>query len=285
MTTDEMVVDVSQDWVLVCDVQQGFMQAPCTARDFLDNSARCRQVRAIGGDCYNSIPLKNDRLALAVGDASGKGLAAALMIANGQSSLRTAVLFTGDDLAALLKVVNHQAYVSSAENRYATLFYGVFDGSTRTLRYVNASHNPPVVIRRDGSRRWLETGGAPVGLFADSEYEEGIVKLEAGDLLIAFTDGLIEATNQDGEEWGVQGLLKAAVCGAQFSQDAGDLVNLIFNTVDGFSQGHQTDDATLAVVRVEMGRGYSTWIETLPAYLTRLSVMRSNLASSRKSGL
>jgi sigma-B regulation protein RsbU (phosphoserine phosphatase) len=96
----------------------------------------------------------------------------------------------------------------------------------------------------------LETGGAPVGLFADSEYREGIVKLETGDLLIAFTDGLTEATNQDGEEWRVQGLLKAAAWGAQGSQDAGDLVNLIFNTMDDFSNGHQTDDATLAVVRV-----------------------------------
>jgi len=159
-------------------------------------------------------------------------------------------LFTGDDLGALLKVVNHQAYASSSEGRYATLFYGVFDGSTRILRYVNAGHNPPVVIRRDGSMHCLETGGAPVGLFADSEYGEGIVKLETGDLVIAFTDGLIEATNQDGEEWGVQGLLKAAVSAAQRSQDAGDLVNLSFNSMDDFSKGHQTDDATLAVVRV-----------------------------------
>lgn len=250
MTTDDMVVDVSQDWVQACDVQRGFMQAPCTAGDFLDYSARCRQLRALGGDCYNFIPLQRNRLALVVGDASGKGLAAALMIANVQSSVRTAALFTGDDWAALLKVVNRQAYASSSEDRYATLFCGVFDGSTRTLRYVNAGHNPPVVIRRDGSLHWLEMGGAPVGLLADSEYAEGIIKLEAGDLLIAFTDGLIEATNQDGQEWGVQGLLGAA-CGAQCSQDAGDLVDVIFNTVDRFSQGHQTDDATLAVVRVQ----------------------------------
>jgi sigma-B regulation protein RsbU (phosphoserine phosphatase) len=257
MTTDEMIVDVSQDWVLACDVQQGFMRAQRAASDSLDYSARCRQVRALGGDCYNFTALKSNRLALVVGDASGKGLAAALMIANVQSSLRTAALFTGDDLAALFKVVNHQAYASSSEDRYATLFYGVFDGSTRTLRYVNAGHNPPVVIRRDGSMHWLETGGAPVGLFADSEYGEGIVKLETGDLLIAFTDGLIEATNQDGEEWGVRGLLKASACGAQCSQDAGELVNLIFNAMDDFSKGHQTDDATLAVVGVKLGCGCS----------------------------
>jgi phosphoserine phosphatase RsbU/P len=250
MTTNEIVVDVSQDWILACDVQQGFMQAPCTASNSFDYSARCRQARALGGDCYNFIAHKDDCLALVVGDASGKGLAAALMIANVQSSLRTAALFTGDDLAALLKVVNHQVYTSSSKDRYATLFYGVFDSSARILRYVNAGHNPPVLIRRDGSMHCLEMGGAPVGLFADSEYGQGSVQIETGDLVIAFTDGLIEATNQDGEEWGVQGLLKAAASAAQCSQDAGDLVNFSFNSMDDFSKGHQTDDATLAVVRV-----------------------------------
>lgn len=250
MATEEMVVDVSQDWVLACDVQQGFMQASRTVSDSFDYSARCRQVRALGGDCYNFIPLKDDRLALVVGDASGKGLAAALMIAHVQSSLRTAALFTGDDLGALLKVVNDQACASSSEDRYATLFYGVFDGATRFLRYVNAGHNPPLVIRRDGSIQFLETGGAPVGLFADAEYSLGSVKIETGDLMIAFTDGLIEAGNQDGEEWGVRGLLKAAACGVPGSHSAGDIVNLIFNSMDDFSGGRQTDDATLAVVRV-----------------------------------
>ena len=250
MMTNEMVVDVSQDWLLACDVQQGFMEMPCAASDSVDYSARCRQVRALGGDCYNFIPLENGRMALVVGDASGKGLAAALMIANVQSSLRTAALFTGDDLAALLKAVNHQAYASSSEDRYATLFYGVFDASTGTLRYVNAGHNPPVVVRRDGSMHYLETGGAPVGLFTESEYGEGSVKLEAGDLLIAFTDGLTEVTNHGGEEWGVQGLLKAAACALQCSRNARELVNSIFDSMDDFSNGHQTDDATLAVLQV-----------------------------------
>ena len=249
MTTNDMVVDVSQDWVLACDVQQGFMQAPCTVSNSFDYSARCRQVQALGGDCYNFIAPNDDSLALVVGDASGKGLAAALMIANVQSSLRTAALFTGDDLAALLKIVNQQAYNSSSTDRYATLFYGVFDSSARILRYVNAGHNPPVVIRRDGSMDYLEMGGAPVGLFADSEYGQGSAQIETGDLVIAFTDGLIEATNEDGKEWGVQGLLKAAVS-ARCSQDARNLVNLSFNSMDDFSKGHQTDDATLAVVRV-----------------------------------
>ena len=125
MTTDELVVDVSQDWVLACDVQRRFMQGLGPTSESVDCGGRCRQVRALGGDCYDFIPLTDNRLALVVGDASGKGLAAALMIANVQSSLRTAALFTGNDLATLLKVVNHQAYASSLADRYATVFYGV----------------------------------------------------------------------------------------------------------------------------------------------------------------
>ena len=158
MTTDDIVVDVSRDWVLACDVQQRFMQGPGRTSDSVDYSAHCSQVRALGGDCYEFMPLANERLALVVGDASGKGVAAALMIASVQSSLRTAALFTGENLARLLKIVNLQAYASSLADRYATVFYGVFDGATRTLRYVNAGHTPAIVLRRDGSIDTFETG-------------------------------------------------------------------------------------------------------------------------------
>ena len=251
MTTDDVVVDVSQDWVLACDVQQRFMQSLGRTSDSVDYSARCRQVRALGGDCYDFMPLTNDRLALVVGDASGKGVAAALMIASVQSSLRTAALFTGNDLATLLKIVNLQAYASSLADRYATVFYGVFDGATRTLRYVNAGHTPPIVLRRNGSIDTLETGGAPVGMFPDSSYEEGAVQLDPGDVVITYTDGVIEAANQSGEEWGVQRLLKATAAWARIrTENAEHLVRSIFNSMDDFSRGCQTDDATLAVLRV-----------------------------------
>ena len=251
MTTEDVVVDVSQDWVRACDVQRRFMQGLGGTSDSMDYSACCRQVRALGGDCYDFMPLTNDRLALVVADASGTGVAAALMIASVQSSLRTAALFTGNDLATLLKIVNLQAYSSSLEDRYATVFYGVFDGATRTLRYVNAGHTPPIVLRRNGSIDALEMGGAPVGMFPDSSYEEGAVQLESGDVVITYTDGVIEAANQSGEEWGVQRVLKATAAWARLgTENAEHLVRSIFNSMDDFSRGCQTDDATLAVLRV-----------------------------------
>jgi sigma-B regulation protein RsbU (phosphoserine phosphatase) len=253
MMTDENVLDVSQDWVLACDVQQRFMQGPDLGRIIrsADFSAQCRQVRALGGDCYDYMPLTDSRMALVVGDASGKGLAAALMIANVQASLRTAAVFTGNQPAELLKVVNRQAYTSSLSDRYATVFYGVFDEVTRTLRYVNAGHNPPFVLRHDGSIDWLTPGGSPVGMFPDSIYEENALQLHPGDLVIAYSDGVIEADNESGQEWGVEGLVQAAATSApQGPERAEDLVRSIFHAMDHFSGGRQTDDATIAVLRV-----------------------------------
>jgi sigma-B regulation protein RsbU (phosphoserine phosphatase) len=248
---DASIVDVSQDWALACDVQKRFMQGLDPVADkaayTLDYSAHCRQVQALGGDCYGFVALPDHRLALAIGDASGKGLAAALMMSNVQSSLRTAALFTGNDAAAALTAVNRQVYASSLANRYATLFYGVFEGETRTLRYVNAGHNPPMVVSREGSVIWLETGGAPVGMFADWTYEEAVVRLGPGDLIVAFTDGVTEAVNPAGEEWGVDGLRSAV---ERSPQDADGVVRAIFALLDEFSRGRQADDATVMALRV-----------------------------------
>lgn len=249
MMTGEMVVDVSQDWATACDVQQRFMQHPDPSMDLLRFSARCRQVRALGGDCYDFLPLSHNRLALAVGDASGKSLAAALMISSVQSSLRTAAAFAGDDAAAVVRAVNAQVYASSLADRFATLFYGVFDGATRMLRYVNAGHNSPIVIRHDGSTIRLETGGVPVGIFPSWPYAEGVVELRPGDLIIAYTDGVTEIVNPSGEEWGVEGLLHAA--DETDARGPDDVARAIFTAMDEFSQGHQVDDATVMVARVE----------------------------------
>jgi sigma-B regulation protein RsbU (phosphoserine phosphatase) len=248
MTSDAVVVDVSSDWETACHVQERFMQHVGATIDTLSYSARCRQMRALGGDFYDFMPLPHNRLRLAVGDASGKGLAAALMISNVQSSLRTAAAFAGDNGPAVLAAVNRQVYASSLEDRFATLFYGVFDGATLRLQYVNAGHNSPMVVRRDGSIVCLESGGAPVGIFADSIYEQGTVELNPGDLILAYTDGLIEAASPADGEWGVEGLRKAAV--ESNARCADEVVDAIFRSMDEFSRGRQTDDATIVVVRV-----------------------------------
>jgi phosphoserine phosphatase RsbU/P len=248
MTSDTTVLDVSRDWVTACDVQERFMRRTETRVDSLSHGARCRQLRALGGDFYDFVPLPHDCLAIAVGDASGKGLAAALMISNVQSSVRTAASFAGSDGPAVVTAVNRQVHASSLEDRFATLFYGIYDGAKRRLQYVNAGHNPPMVIRRDGSILSLEAGGAPLGIFADSSYEQGTVELNPGDLILAYTDGVIEATNAAESEWGVEGLRKAATRSSALCADG--IVDAIFASMDEFSLGRQIDDATVVVVRM-----------------------------------
>ena len=242
------VVETCSEWMAASEVQQRFLQYLEPAIDTLNYSARCRQVRELGGDAYDFVPLPHNRLALAVADASGKGLAAALMISNVQSSLRTAVAFAGNDGAAVLGAVNREVHASSLPNRYATLFYGVFDEATRALQYVNAGHNPPMVLRRDRSVLRLESGGPPVGMFPNWTYKEGAVQLDPGDLVLAFTDGVTEAVNPTGEEWGEEGLLRAVA--EHDTQSADEMVEGIFRSMDEFSLGHQTDDATVMVLRV-----------------------------------
>jgi len=111
---DTCVVDVSQDWLYACSVQERFMRGPVSNHGSVDLSAGCRQMRALGGDCYDFACTGDGRITMLVGDASGKGVAAALMMASVQASLRTAALFTGDNLTGLLRVVNAQACDTSS---------------------------------------------------------------------------------------------------------------------------------------------------------------------------
>ena len=173
---------------------------------------------------------------------------AALMGSNVQSSLRTAASLVGNNGAEALNVVNRQVYGSSLDNRYATLFYGIFEQTTQTLRYVNAGHNPPLVIRQDGSIVRLETGGGPVGLFPNENYQEGAIHLNSGDMILAYTDGVTEATDPDGGEWGEEGVRQAAVASA--TRNADQIVHAIFSSMDAFSRGCQSDDATVVALHV-----------------------------------
>jgi len=205
-------------------------------------------MRALGGDCFHFVPLPGRRIALAVADASGKGLPAALIIANVQSSLHTAALFAPEDPSAVVTAVNRQLHACSPVDRYATLFHSVFDENTRTLHYVNAGHNPAVVIGHGGVVTWLEASAPPVGLFAETVYHAQAVQLCPGDLIVAYTDGFVEATNAAGEEWGVQGFIAALKRCSTWQPES--IVEAAFAALDEFSSDSQTDDATIAAALV-----------------------------------
>jgi len=156
-------------------------------------------AREVGGDFFSYFERPSGDVAIVVGDVAGKGVPAALLMANTQAVLR-AKLIVSEDLAGLTDVLDHELEATTLPFLYVTLFVGLFDG--RTLRYVNAGHNPPIVLRADGSHQDLWPTGRPVALLAGGGYEQHEVQLAPGDSLMAFTDGVIEAEDRHGEPFG-----------------------------------------------------------------------------------
>lgn len=218
----------------------------------LDYSGACRPALGVGGDYYDFLLLPGGQFGIAVGDVSGKGIAAALLMASLQASLRGQAVAGTSDLAELVSTVNRLVYDASAENRYATFFYAQYEPQTRRLTYVNAGHNPPVILRNanggEGVLR-LEAGGCVVGLLPNFPYTQASVTLEPGDVLIGFTDGISEAMNPSDEEWGEERMLEAARESDGLS--APEVIARLIAAADEFAAGaKQHDDMTLVVVRV-----------------------------------
>ncbi|MGH9630689.1 MAG: PP2C family protein-serine/threonine phosphatase [Bryobacteraceae bacterium] len=216
----------------------------------LDYCGQCQPAREVGGDYYDFLELPDGRLGIAIADVSGKGVGAALMMASLEASIR-ALVSVVDDLSELMERVNSLVYQASAANRYITLFYAEYDPRSRRLSYVNAGHNPPVVLRnRAGSHEVLrlETGGPVIGLLPD-RYQQGVFSHEAGDVVVLFTDGVSESMNSRCEEWGEERLIECAkTC---HGLPALESMKRILAAAQAFAAGaSQHDDMTLVVLRV-----------------------------------
>ena len=216
----------------------------------LDYCGQCRPAREVGGDYYDFLGLPDGRLGIAIGDVSGKGLGAALMMASLEASLR-ALAAVVDDPAALMERVNGLVYQASASNRFATLFYAQYYPASRSLSYVNAGHNPPVVLRNCAGACQvfrLETGGPVVGLLPH-RYQRGVFSLEAGDLVVLFTDGVSESMNVHYEEWGEERFIEFAKACHELPVLEG--MRRILAAAQAFAAGaSQHDDMTLVMLRV-----------------------------------
>jgi phosphoserine phosphatase RsbU/P len=215
----------------------------------LEYCGQCRPVREVGGDYYDFLELPAGKFGIAIGDISGKGVAAALMMASLEASLR-ALASVVDDPSELMERINALVYQASSANRYATLFYAQYDPVSRDLSYVNAGHNAPVVLRsRAGSFQEfrLETGGPVIGLLSH-RYERGVFSHEPGDLMVLFTDGVSESMNVRFEEWGEERLIEL-VQGC-YEVPALEAMRRIFTAAQAFAAGAaQHDDMTVVVLR------------------------------------
>jgi sigma-B regulation protein RsbU (phosphoserine phosphatase) len=232
------------------EVQEHLFPQRLPAVPGLDYCGRCRPAREVGGDYYDFLELSSGRLGIAIGDVSGKGIGAALMMASLEASLR-AQASLGHDLAELMKRVNSLVYEASSANRYATLFYAEYDPQSCRLFYVNAGHNPPLILRKSGVACQvfrLETGGPVIGLLPQT-YQQGSFSLEPEDLVVLFTDGISESMNPRDEEWGEARLIEfVKTC---HGLPALEVMTRILAAAEMFAAGaSQHDDMTLVVLRV-----------------------------------
>jgi serine phosphatase RsbU (regulator of sigma subunit) len=206
-------------------------------------------AREVGGDFFNYFALPDGRLALLVGDVSGKGVSAALLMANVQATLR-ARLPREPDLARLATELDREIDETTPRGVYLTLFLGILDSARHELRYVNAGHNPQFILRQDGQIDAMPATGLPIAIYPGQPYTEGVLTVQRGDVLFFYTDGLIEAENEREEMFGVerlQGLLRK-----RHTHGIDDILQDVESAVKQFRGATEPfDDATMMVLRLD----------------------------------
>jgi serine phosphatase RsbU (regulator of sigma subunit)/catechol 2,3-dioxygenase-like lactoylglutathione lyase family enzyme len=213
----------------------------------LDYAGACLPAHAVGGDYYDFLSLGPDRLGLVIGDVMGKGMAAALLMANLQANLRSQVTFALEEPRRLLQSVNLLFCENSPESAFASLFFADYNDVTGRLRYVNCGHHCGLLLRRDGSLDRLEATATVLGLFRQWECSVGESRLEPDDLLALYTDGVTEAFDEAGEEFGEQRLVDALR--RHRDRPPESLLAALVDEVRSFSAREQHDDLTLIVAR------------------------------------
>jgi sigma-B regulation protein RsbU (phosphoserine phosphatase) len=232
------------------EVQAGLLPQKRPAIAGLDYDGSCRMAREVGGDYFDFLDLGSGRLGLALGDIAGKGVSAALLMASLQALLRGQAKQLADEPASLVSHINAALAESMDPSKFATFFYAVYDPAARTLTYVNAGHNPPFLLRAGTAMvSRLRPTGLALGFDPSAEYDRGTETLAQGDLLLAFSDGLTEALNEQGEEFGEARAAGLLVGNRHLG--ASDLQRAVSAELEAFcGLAPQHDDITIVVARV-----------------------------------
>ncbi len=208
----------------------------------------CDPAQGVAGDYFDFLPLPDERFGIAVGDVAGKGLPAALLMASLQGALRSLASRDTAGPADLVRVLNAQIHGLIEKHRFATLFWAVFDERRRELAYVNAGHNPPMLLRSSGSIERLKTGGPPLGILGQASYASSSVTLAPGDLLLIYTDGVTEAANSANDQFGDERL--EHVLREASTEPVAGVCDSVLAAVTAFEDGQpQNDDITLVAAR------------------------------------
>ncbi len=237
----------AQELEIAKQVQARLFPQTLPSLSTLEFAGVCLPARHVGGDYYDFLQLGRERLGLVIGDISGKGIAAALLMANLQANLRSQCTMAVDEPLRLLCAVNHLFCDNTADAAFATLFFAEFDNSTRRLRYANCGHLPPLLLRSDGSLDRLQATATIMGAFKDWECSLAECQLSPGDTLVLYTDGVTESFSPAGEEFGEQRLADTLRRHCQLSSQA--LLSSIVDEVQHFSPHEQHDDITLIIAK------------------------------------
>ena len=240
---------INRELEIAREVQQRLFPQKLPAIPGISYAGACIPAQGVGGDYYDFIEVSGERFGIAIGDVSGKGVPAALLMASLQASLRGQAMVGFPDLAILMENVNRLIYDATPRSHFATLFYAQYHTASRTLNWVNAGHNLPLLCR-DGEVIRLPGGGVGTGLSRRARYTQDQRQMRPGDVLIAFTDGISEAMNPTGEEWGEDRLVALApgLCHLQPEE----IVRSLMCAAQDFAAGApQHDDMTLVVLKVE----------------------------------
>jgi serine phosphatase RsbU (regulator of sigma subunit) len=213
----------------------------------LEYAGVCRQARQVGGDYYDFLDLGSERLGFVIGDISGKGIAAALLMANLQANLRSQSAIAVDQPQRLLRSVNQLFCENTTDGAFATLFFAEYDDATRRLRYANCGHLAALLLRCNDAIERLESTATVLGVFKRWDCEIGETQIFPGDILALYTDGITESFNDAGEQFGEERLAAALCRDRTLSSD--DLLNTIVDKVRQFSPREQQDDITLIVAK------------------------------------
>lgn len=234
---------------LAREIQQNLLPNRLPAGEGFELAGYNLPSKEVGGDYYDFIPLADERIGIAIGDISGKGIPAAILMSNLQATLRISASQT-DDCRKVVSQVNRQITKTTAIEKFATFFYGIFNPSTYSFEFTNAGHNYPILRSRDGSHTLLKEGGLVIGVIEQTDYKARQMKLQTGDTLLFYTDGITESMNPAGEEFGEQRLLD---CLARISHDsAQEILESVLTEVTDFSHGDlQADDLTLVVLKIK----------------------------------
>jgi sigma-B regulation protein RsbU (phosphoserine phosphatase) len=236
---------VEQEMQIARQVQSRLLPQQAPTLNTLDCRGKCIQTRAVGGDYYDFLDFGSGRLGLVLADISGKGMSAALLMANLQANLRGQYALALEDVPRLLRSVNQLFYRNTETSHYATMFFAIYDDRTRRLRYVNCGHNPPILMRANGDVDRLAATATVLGLFEEWDCSVAECQLASGDVLVIYTDGISEAGPNEEEEFGESRLM--ATTRKHQQQSAGEILDDIISDVQQVSRGRQADDMTLIV--------------------------------------